>query len=134
MQNRNCLISALLGLGCALAAACTSAPAPDAESTAVAKGYILAEIQVTDPEPYKEYLAEVTPMVAAFGGAYIVRAGQAEAREGAEPAGRMVVLEFPSFAAAKAFYDSPEYAAIKHFRTDNAVSRILIVEGTAPPN
>ncbi|HPF24045.1 MAG TPA: DUF1330 domain-containing protein [Hyphomonas sp.] len=134
MRNRNSLNSALLGLGCVLAAACASAPEPAAETAAVAKGYILAEIQVTDPEPYKEYLAEVTPMVAAFGGAYIVRAGQAEAREGAEPAGRMVVLEFPSFAAAKAFYDSPEYAAIKHFRTDNAVSRILIVEGTAPPN
>ncbi|MEZ5998783.1 MAG: DUF1330 domain-containing protein [Hyphomonas sp.] len=113
-----------------LLAACVSpagAPGP-----AVAKGYIVAEIQVTNPEPYKAYLAAVTPMVEAHGGAYIVRAGQAEAHEGAAPAGRMVVIAFPSFADAKAFYDSPEYADVVHLRTDNAVSRILILEGTAP--
>ncbi|MCA8902644.1 MAG: DUF1330 domain-containing protein [Hyphomonas sp.] len=132
MRIPNKLTGAILGLGGILMTACASAPAPAEEAAAVAKGYILAEIEVKNPEPYKEYLAVVTPMVAAFGGTYVVRAGQAEAREGAEPAGRMVVLEFPSLAAARAFYDSPEYAQVKHFRTDNAVSRLIIMEGAAP--
>lgn len=133
MRNRTILQIVILGLGLVLATACASAPAPSERAVAVAKGYILAEIEVANPDPYKDYLGVVTPIVTAYGGTYIVRAGQSEAREGAAPAGRMVVIEFPSFAAARAFYDSPEYAAIKHLRTDNAVSRILIVEGAAPP-
>jgi len=110
-------------------AACAT---PGAEQAQAPKGYVIAEIAVTHPEPYEAYKAAVGPMVAAFGGRYLVRGGQTQSREGAEPAGRIVVLEFPSFEAAQAFNDSPEYAAIVHLRTDNAVSRVMIVEGTGP--
>ncbi|MBY9065640.1 DUF1330 domain-containing protein [Hyphomonas sp. WL0036] len=112
--------------------ACVSAPAPEAEPAATAKEYIIAEIEVINPEPYKEYVAAVTPMVAAFGGRYVVRGGAAEGREGDIPRGRIVVLEFPSVEAARRFSDSPEYAAIAALRHQNAVSRLMIVEGTAP--
>ncbi len=112
-----------------LVAGCASAPAP--EAAAAAKGYVIAEIEVTNPEAYEGYKAKVAPMVAAFGGTYLVRGGQTDAREGALPKGRIVVLEFPSFTAAQAFNDSPEYAAIVRLRTDNAVSRVIIVEGLA---
>jgi uncharacterized protein (DUF1330 family) len=115
--------------------ACSAAnePAPAGDATGAApKGYVVAEIRVTDPEPYKEYLAAVTPLVEKFGGTYLVRAGESETREGAAPEGRIVVLEYPSYAAAKAFYDSPEYQAILPLRTNNAVSRIIIIEGFAP--
>ena len=122
-------IAVILASGALAACASALAPAPEA---AAAKGYVIAEIAVTNPEPYKEYLAAVTPMVAAFGGTYLVRGGQSEAREGDAPKGRVVVIEFPSYAAAQAFNDSPEYAAIRHLRTDNAVSRLLIAEGTSP--
>lgn len=111
-------------------AGCASAPAP--HTAAVAKGYVIAEIEVTNPEAYEGYKAQVAPMVAAFGGTYLVRGGETEVREGAPPKGRIVVIEFASFAAAQAFNDSPEYAEIVRLRTDNAVSRVLIVEGTAP--
>jgi uncharacterized protein (DUF1330 family) len=120
----------------AMALGACSAATPDAPAGAAspnpAKGYILAEIAVTSPEPYKVYLAAVTPMIEAFGGKYIVRAGRTETPEGAEPAGRMVVLEFASFEAARAFYHSPEYQQILSLRTDNATSRINILEGYAP--
>ena len=119
----------LAGVMCLLAA-CASAPEPGVAE--VAKGYVIAEIRVTNPEPYKEYVAAVTPMVAAFGGRYLVRGGAAEGREGALPEGRIVVLEFPSVEAARAFNDSPEYAAIARLRHENAVSRLMIVEGTVP--
>jgi uncharacterized protein (DUF1330 family) len=111
---------------------CVGAPAPAPEVAAVPKGYVIVEIQVTNPEAYEGYKAAVAPMVAAAGGRYLVRGGKAEGREGAPPSGRIVVLEYPSFEAAKAFLESPEYAAIVHLRTDNTVSRLMIVEGTAP--
>lgn len=117
----------------AFLAACSPAPGPEGppEPAAVQpKGYILAEISVTNPEAYQEYLAAVTPMVEAFSGTYIVRAGRAETPEGAPPMGRVVLLEFASYDAALAFYHSPEYQAILPMRTDNATSRIVILEGT----
>lgn len=115
-----------------LVAGCVSAPAPDPETAATAKGYVFVEIDVTNPEAYEGYKAAAAPLVAAAGGRYIVRGGKSEAREGAPPAGRVVILEYPSFEAAKAFLESPEYQAIIHLRTDNTVSRLMIVEGVAP--
>ena len=113
-----------------LAAGCASAPAADVAATP--KGYVIVEIEVTNPEAYEGYKTAVAPMVAAAGGRYLVRGGKAEAREGAPPAGRVVILEYPSFDEAKAFLESPEYAAIIHLRTDNTVSRLMIVEGMVP--
>ncbi len=125
MAQRNVWLKSLAaGLALGLAA-CSNAAAP----VAAPKGYILAEIEVTNPEPYQDYLAAVTPMVEKFGGKYIVRAGKTEAVEGAAPAGRMVLLEFPDFEAARAFHHSPDYQAILSMRTDNATSRIVILEG-----
>ena len=118
----------------AFLAACTPAPGPESppEPSAVQpKGYILAEISVTNPDAYQDYLALVTPMVETFGGTYIVRAGRSETPEGTPPVGRVVLLEFASYDAARAFYHAPEYQAILPMRTDNATARIVILEGTA---
>lgn len=127
MGRRKAVWAALAAAGLA---ACTAAepPAP----AAAPKGYILAEIAVANPEPYQDYLAAVTPMVGKLGGAYLVRGGRSERREGAAPAGRLVLLEFASFDAAQAFYDSPEYQAILPMRTANATSRVIVMEGYAP--
>lgn len=113
-----------------LAAGCASAPQAEAHPTP--KGYVIVEIEVTNPEAYEGYKAAAAALVATAGGRYLVRGGKSEAREGALPAGRVVVLEYPSFEAAKAFLDSPEYAAIVHLRTDNTRSRLMIVEGVVP--
>lgn len=96
------------------------------------KGYAIAEISVTDAEAYKPYVAAVSPMVEKFGGKYLIRGGDAVAVEGEAPAGRLVVLEFPSLDAARAFYDSDEYQAILPLRLKSAASRVFFIEGYAP--
>lgn len=129
------MLNACLKAGFAACLAIVLAACADAssgETASVANGYILAEIDVKNPEPYQEYIAAVTPMVSKFGGAYIVRAGKNETREGTPPSGRLVILKFPSFEAAKNFYDSAEYQAIAPLRTENAVSRIIVLEGYTP--
>ena len=46
----------------------------------------------------------------------------------------VVVFEWPSMEAAKAWYDSPGYKAIRHLRMDNAKYTGALVEaGLAPP-
>jgi uncharacterized protein (DUF1330 family) len=87
---------------------------------------------VTDPEAYKQYAAAVTPVVAKFGGKYIVRGGQTVAVEGDAPAGRIVVIEFDSLVAAQSFEDSAEYQVVVALRHKAARSRVFLVEGTAP--
>jgi uncharacterized protein (DUF1330 family) len=96
------------------------------------KGYVVAEITVTDAEAYKNYVAAVVPVIAKFGGKYLVRGGQTFSIEGAPPSGRIVVLEFDSLAAAKTFEDSPDYAVVAQIRHKAAQSRVFLVEGAAP--
>jgi uncharacterized protein (DUF1330 family) len=96
------------------------------------KGYVIAEISVTDPDKYKTYAAAVAPVIAKFGGKYLVRGGQSLPIEGAAPAGRIVVLEFQSLAAAKRFEDSADYAAVAPIRHQAAQSRVFLAEGVAP--
>jgi uncharacterized protein (DUF1330 family) len=101
-------------------------------ATGSPKGYVIAEITVTDPEAYKQYAAGAAPIVAKLGGKYLVRGGQTVGVEGEAPKGRIVVIEFDSLADARAFEDSADYQAIAPLRRKAAQSRVLLVEGVAP--
>lgn len=103
--------------------------AETSEGNEVARAYLIAEISVTNPDAYAQYIAQAPSILAACGGRYIVRAGNSVVREGPPLKGRLVMVQFPSYAAAQACLDSPEYKAIEHLRTDNAASRIIVVEG-----
>jgi uncharacterized protein (DUF1330 family) len=91
--------------------------------------YIVAEIEVHDPEAYAAYRAQTPGVIAAAGGRFIVRGGEVESREGAPPAGRIVILEFPDMAAARAFYDGPGYQEILPIRIATSTGRLFIVDG-----
>jgi uncharacterized protein (DUF1330 family) len=101
-------------------------------ATVAPKGYVIAEITVTDPEAYKQYAAAVAPVVAKLGGRYIVRGGQTVAEEGEPPSGRIVVIEFDDLAAARSFEGSPDYQAVAPLRRKAAHSRVFLVEGISP--
>jgi uncharacterized protein (DUF1330 family) len=94
--------------------------------------YIIADVEVLDPAGYEAYRAQVPAVIAAYGGAYRVRGGAAEALEGDWTPNRCVILEFPDMARLKAFYHSPEYAPLLAIRKKCAKSRIVAVEGYLP--
>ena len=94
--------------------------------------YIIADIDVTDPEGYEEYRARVPAVIAAHGGRYLVRGGAIERLEGGWPLKRCAVLEFENMAAAKAFWESPEYRPLREIRERTANSRIVAVESYVP--
>lgn len=94
--------------------------------------YLIANIEVTDQEGFERYRSLVPAVIAAHGGRYLVRGGAQTALEGALPLKRLVILEFPSVAAAQAFYDSPDYAPLLKLRLDSTRSDVVIVEGHAP--
>jgi uncharacterized protein (DUF1330 family) len=94
-----------------------------------AKAYVIGEFTVTNPQGYKQYAAMTGPVVAKFGGVYLARGGKTESVEGPPPAGRIVVIEFPSLAAAQAFEAAPEYRAITPIRQRASTGRVFLVEG-----
>ncbi len=94
------------------------------------KGYLIGHITVNDPEAYQEYIDKDTPILLGLGGRFVVRGGQSETVEG-ETLNRHVVIEFPSYAAAKAAYDDPDYQKVAAIRRRTADSVIILVEGAA---
>jgi uncharacterized protein (DUF1330 family) len=94
----------------------------------MAKGYWLAQIDVTGPEGYKGYVAANQVAFRKFGARYLVRAGRYEAVEGACRS-RLVVIEFSDYETALACYRSPEYQHAITLRQGHAVADIAVVEG-----
>jgi uncharacterized protein (DUF1330 family) len=95
--------------------------------------YLIADVEITNPEGYEEYRAKVPAIIAAYGGRYLVRGGACEVLEGSGRTGRRVVLEFPTMTKLKAFWESPEYRPLRALRERNADSRIVAVEGVPDP-
>lgn len=94
-------------------------------------GYVVAEVEVTDPATYEEYRKRVPAIVAQYGGKYLVRGGAVEGKEGAWAPKRLVVLEFASLEQARKWYHSPEYAPVLALRLKAARSKVVLVEGAA---
>jgi uncharacterized protein (DUF1330 family) len=96
------------------------------------RAYLIAEVQVTDPEAYKPYIPKAAQIVAQYGGQYLARGGKTESLEGAEPAGRVVLVQFPSLAALHQCWHSPEYREVAPIRRGASQSRFFVIEGVAP--
>ena len=92
-------------------------------------GYVIADVEVTNPELFAEYRALVPETVELYGGRYLARGGETTLIEGDRAPSRAVIIEFESAARAKEWYDSPEYEPIKRMRLDSANSNVVIVEG-----
>ncbi len=93
--------------------------------------YLLANLTVRDAQKFEAYRQAVPAVIARFGGRYLVRGGVVEAKEGDPGLNRVVILEFPDMAAARAFYDSPDYAPLLALRLAAADGTLVLVEGVA---
>jgi uncharacterized protein (DUF1330 family) len=87
---------------------------------------------VSDPEGYKDYIAANGKALAKYGARFLARGGKVEPKEG-QPKSRVIVLEFPSYAAALDCYHSLEYAAAKKLRQGKSVWDMAITEGYEGP-
>jgi uncharacterized protein (DUF1330 family) len=91
--------------------------------------YVIAEIEITNPEGYKEYTIHVPATIAKYGGRFLVRGGAAEVLEGDWPQKRRVIIEFASLEAARRWWNSPEYEKPKAMRRANSQGRLILLEG-----
>ena len=91
--------------------------------------YVIADLEVTDPVRYAEYRPRVGATVATYGGRFLVRGGPHEIVEGSWRPPRLVVLEFPSLARAREWYDSEEYRHPMAMRLAASNANLVFVEG-----
>jgi uncharacterized protein (DUF1330 family) len=96
--------------------------------------YVIADITITDPEASREYARQVGATIETiehYGGRSLVAGAtsQPQVLEGDWTPTRILVLEFPSVEQARAWYDSPEYAAIRGIRQRASDSHLILVQG-----
>jgi uncharacterized protein (DUF1330 family) len=91
--------------------------------------YVIVRVEVTDWDKYNEYLKVGPGTVAQYGGRFIARGGEVVTLEGPEETRRLVILEFPSLAKAKAWYNSKEYQNAKKLRAGASTGSLIAIDG-----
>jgi uncharacterized protein (DUF1330 family) len=92
------------------------------------KGYWLPQIDVSNMEGYKAYMAATPPAHEKYRGVALVRAGRSEVVEGNARA-RCVIRELPDYATALACYRSEEYQRARPLRLAHSTCDFVIAEG-----
>ncbi len=93
-------------------------------------GYVIVQMNVSDPDRYKQYMAAAPATITAMGGEYLVRGGKLDKLEGDWTPHRVAVLRFPSFEQAKAWYDGEQYRAARELRLGaTEYFKAIVVEG-----
>ncbi|MCP1660497.1 DUF1330 domain-containing protein [Neisseria perflava] len=88
--------------------------------------------KMLDQAEYDRYIREASPSVAQYHGEIIVFNGLAETIEGGHTDGS-VIIKFPDMAAARAWYNSPEYSAYKSIRINATEGRAVLLDGFEMP-
>ena len=99
-----------------------------------APAYLIVEMNISDPERYKQYMAQAPACVKAFGGEYIVRGGRKRDARGRLAAPSRGLAEIPELRAGKAFYDDGPYREVRKLRLGaTEYFNMVLVEGVAAP-
>jgi uncharacterized protein (DUF1330 family) len=91
--------------------------------------YVIADIEVYDPDSYREYAARVQATLDPFEGRFLVRGGPSETLEGGWQPQRVVVLQFPSADHARGWYASPAYVKVMEIRLGASTGSLILAEG-----
>ena len=98
----------------------------------MAKGYWVANVDVSNMDEYKKYVAANAVPFRKYGARFLTRGGKSDQVEG-KLRSRVVVIEFPDYDAALACYRSPEYGAAKKLRENAGIADIVVLEGYDGP-
>ena len=91
--------------------------------------YIIARVEVTDWERYRQYTSATPEVIAKYGGKFIIRGGEILTLEGDPENRRLVVIEFPSLRSAEEFFHSSEYTKVKELRVGASIGQFLAIAG-----
>ena len=95
----------------------------------MAAGYAIAQLKVTNPENYKEYVEKVPDVIKKYGGEYLARAGEQQDVEVEDNFPRIVIIKFHIYEKVLECYHSYEYKPVKNIRLQNSEWSNIIVKG-----
>jgi uncharacterized protein (DUF1330 family) len=95
--------------------------------------FLIADIDVTDDDVYKDYRSANPDIVNKFGGRYVALGGMVKVLEGDWHPNRTVIIEFPDMESLEAFYTCDEYVKLREIRWRSAKSRLVAIETLAEP-
>ncbi|WP_106399814.1 DUF1330 domain-containing protein [Actinocorallia populi] len=98
------------------------------------KGYVLLTEAIEDPEGMAAYERASVPTLIQGGAAILAVDDSPRLLEGEWHGTRTILLEFPSVEAARAWYESPEYAEAKPLRQAAATSNAVLLTGFEMPS
>lgn len=96
----------------------------------MSKGYLVANIRVTDQDKFQEFSGMAGPAIKKYGGKVLARGPDADRLEGGVR-GIVMMIEFESKEAANIFYHSEEYQAAKAVREKCSDTDLMIIEGVS---
>ncbi len=91
---------------------------------------MVIQADITDPQQFVEYAKRAPALIAEFGGRYRCMRGEVEQLEGSADDRKLVISEWPSMDAARAFWHSDAYAEIKRLRDGAAEINVYLCEIT----
>ena len=92
--------------------------------------FMIIQANITDPQPFKEYALRTPQLITEYGGRYRVMRGELEQLEGPDDNRKVVVSEWPSMDAARAFWNSDAYAELRKLREGAADVSVYLCEIT----
>ena len=96
--------------------------------------YMIANVVVDDATRYREYEKGFFPILKRHGGEFVTFDDSIATLEGsAPPSGRIVLFRFPSEAAARAWYDDPDYQELSEHRPAATDLKFLTLVHGMPP-
>ncbi|MFD8600430.1 DUF1330 domain-containing protein [Kitasatospora sp. NPDC059646] len=92
--------------------------------------YALAQVHSVEPGPdITAYLRRIDATLDPFGGRFLVHRAEFEVLEGSWGPSGVILIEFPTYRQARAWYDSPAYREILDLRTRHMVADVVLVQG-----
>jgi uncharacterized protein (DUF1330 family) len=89
--------------------------------------YFVTELEITNPDVFKQYASKVSATVAPFGGQYLSRGAKVGAVDGPAPQ-RVAIIGFESIEKAQAWRNSPAYKELIPERDSAAKVKSFAVE------
>lgn len=106
-------------------------PEPPPPPPGTPPAYVIAGFEIHDLEAVRPYVEGVAATHAGHGSRYLSRGGRLVVAEGGWHPSRLILIEFPSWDAARAWYFGDAYQALARLRRSGSTTEMVLVEGHA---
>ena len=89
--------------------------------------YLIAQIQIEDPDEYQKYLDGFFPIFEKYNGEFIASDPDTRIIEGEWVYPRTALMRFPSEQEAQAWHDSKEYQQLVRHRWNSSRANLVMV-------